>query len=85
MIQKSSLCVDGLFIKNKIDQIIHKKNKIKNKNSPNNSNKKQQHKHKNRIKGVCKAHGIDVAWKCEHVIVKRYLYYKDTTSPTNNN
>ena len=28
MIQKSSLCVDGLFNKNKIDQITHKK-KIK--------------------------------------------------------
>ena len=24
---------------------------------------------------------IDVAWKCEHVIVKRYLYYRDTNLP----
>ena len=42
MIQNSTLCVDGLFIENKIDQIIHQKNKIKNENNKNNNNKQQQ-------------------------------------------
>ena len=42
MIQNSTLCVDGLFIENKIDQIIHQKNKIKNENNTNNNNKQQQ-------------------------------------------